>query len=350
MMQSFSDLSGSIILHERNFRAWYESICSFAQGIAHVQDIPAYEEDGMLCDILDDVEWTHLHTIPNDDPDAAPIITPRPVIHHIADVQPNAGPGTRHLHAIQLENRKNILTARHLLRQHVEISVGPDFMRSVFAANPSLTGVPRISTRDIVDAAKRRYRVLTHSLMNTLVSEITTPANPNISFDSHVSSAAERFRALEFAGCSTPEPLKLFFFLQSLFMHEEYHRAVQTCMERYPALADQSFSALCDHVRLALANKTAVLAHAAGMVANVTGLSTPSPARHRASTPNQRHARRPSSPPSAPTRGSLYCHHHGYVGHAGTACQVMLARPGTYTQDHLTSTRPTLEGASTYRK
>jgi len=305
----------------------------FALTYKDVQGVGNFAATGLLTFILDDEAWADYTSAPRP-------ANPLPTL--TADAKQTA----RTIYDNALKDYRTIVQAQQGLLAHLESTVPLSFIQSI---TPT-TGAFSATALQIVTVARQRYAALTHQVLEATLTSLCAPVDSTVPLDALFASIDGKYRALRRADCVTPKQFQVRFFLRSISAHPELQRAAMAYLELHPRLADQSLPALFDHLRLAAANRTAISAYDAGMVANVTGRSTSPSARPRARTPHPRQATQPS-PHASPTtsRGALYCYYHGSSGHAGIACRHMLTRPETFTHAHLHATSPTLPGASTHK-
>ena len=183
--------------------------------------------------------------------------------------------------------------------------------------------------------------------LNTPITDIDTLQSHNVSFHRLANFLDSIGQSMSNIDLSTA-------YLHSLAANPQYVQAIHLYKQSQP-LAARTINQLTAYVELNAPN-VAVIAPVLGYAA----ASTAPPPRAR-NHPRATTSRRPPSPPlrrahSPSTTGRqthtahpAYCFVHGYGGHTGSKCRVMLADSTTYSPQHISAQHhTTIAGGASY--
>ena len=292
---SMASIIPAIILEDsENFAQWKQYIFEVAANWSEVIGFIGFAS-GFLHLITTDQEWANYpRNILGPDAAGIPIISPRP-INQIPILPPNHTQAEQRQHEVDLKSYMTKITQTTAFTNFLIASCGSDFMASLTAGNPY--GAAGIQPILLMTEATRLHGGITNAAMAKILQSLQSAIGPTVLFSSLVTTHHRHHYTLRLANQEPPEGQKIAYIITAIASRPELTHAAALYFERVPRLANQTFAALTEHIRDAIANQTLINAATAGYVLAALPTRPTAPPSSRPLSP----ARGPSPPRLAQT-------------------------------------------------
>ena len=289
---SMASIIPAIILEDsENFAQWKQYIFEVAANWSEVIGFIGFAS-GFLHLITTDQEWANYpRNILGPDAAGIPIISPRP-INQIPILPPNHTQAEQRQHEVDLKSYMTKITQTTAFTNFLIASCGSDFMASLTAGNPY--GAAGIQPILLMTEATRLHGGITNAAMAKILQSLQSAIGPTVPLSSLVTTHHRHHYTLRLANQEPPEGQKIAYFVTAIASRPELTHAAALYFERVPRLVNQTFAALTEHIRDAIANQTLVSAATAGYVLAALSTRSTAPPLARPLSPS----RGPSPPPA----------------------------------------------------